>query len=50
MLADRLAAVGLLNEAAAGYGRSQQAAAPCRNVRQGGTARHASSDEDSDFE
>lgn len=50
MLAERLAAVGLVNEAAAGYSKSTQAAAPRRNVRQGGAARQASSDEDSDFE
>ena len=49
MLADRLAAAGVLHAADSGYGRKSAAAAP-RNLRKAGPPRRADSDEDSDFD
>ena len=49
MLADRLAAAGVLHAADAGYGR-KTAAAPPRNLRKSEHSRRGDSDEDSDFD
>lgn len=48
MLAARLAAHGLINEADSSYGH--RTAGPKRNVRHGGPQRTGDSDEDSDFD
>ena len=49
MLADRLAAAGVLHAADSAYGR-KAAAIPQRNLRKAGPPRRADSDEDSDFD
>ncbi len=49
MLADRLAAAGVLHVAESGYGR-KTAAAPPRNLRRSEHSRRGDSDEDSDFD
>lgn len=48
MLANRLAAAGLVNAADSGYGR--KSAAPPRNLKKGGAPRRTDSDTDSDFD
>ena len=49
MLADRLAAAGVLHVTDSGYGRKAAAALP-RNLRKAEHSRRGDSDEDSDFD